>query len=144
MIPYSELLLDTNTVSELSKPRPNARVVAYFQRVRRSRAFISVLTLGELRKGVAQQAMRHPNSPDRLERWLQQLEADFAERVLAVDRSIAHLWGELSSQRTRPVIDTLLAATARRHGLTLVTRNTRDMEDTGVPLYNPWGDPDLD
>lgn len=131
-------------MSEFSKPRPNGRVITFFRRIKPTSAFLSVLTVGELRKGVAQHATRHPGGPNSHERWLNHMESDFAERILVVDRDVAHLWGGLSSQRTRPVVDTLIAATALHHGLTLVTRNTRDVEDTGVLLFNPWGDPDLD
>ena len=70
--------------------------------------------------------------------WVDRLETDFADRVLDVNQQIARLWGELSADRSRPAVDTLLAATAIHHGLTLVTRNVRDVQDTPVVLHNPW------
>jgi predicted nucleic acid-binding protein len=73
-----------------------------------------------------------------LQVWVAEIEKAFNDRLLGVDASIAHLWGRITSDRTRPPIDCLIAATALHHGLTLVTRNTRDFADTGVLLLNPW------
>ena len=81
---------------------------------------------------------RHDRVAVRLSEWIDQLEFSYRDRVLAIDRETARIWGELSADRTRPVVDTLLVATAIRHRLVLVTRNVRDMDDTPVQLHNPW------
>jgi predicted nucleic acid-binding protein len=97
-----------------------------------------VLTLGELRKGVEARRRTDPLIADQLGAWVDGIETTFADRVLAVDAAVARLWGELSARRSLPVVDTLIAATAVGRGLTLVTRNTRDVAMTGVRLLNPW------
>jgi predicted nucleic acid-binding protein len=133
-------LLDTNFVSEARKPRPDRGVLAFIQSNDPNSAFISVLTLGELRKGVAAKRLRDPdlNAVTQLAAWVEGLEVGFADRILGIDLAVARLWGEWSAQRPRPVVDTLLAATAVVHDLTLVTRNIRDVRDTPVKLYDPW------
>lgn len=102
------------------------------------RTYLSVLSLGELRKGIAVRAKRDPHGARSLEQWVERLETEYADRVLGVDQAIARTWGELTATRSRPVVDTLLAATAMHHKLLLVTRNTRDIEDTPVLFCNPW------
>jgi predicted nucleic acid-binding protein len=131
-------LLDTNFVSETRRPRPNAGVTDFLLEHSPSHTFISVLTLGELRKGVATRRARDPGAAETLARWVDQLEADYSEQLIPVDRAIARLWGELSAGRPIPIVDTLIAATALVHDLTLVTRNVRDVAGTGVGLLNPW------
>ena len=100
--------------------------------------YISPLTLGELRKGAALQAKRGLPTAQALAEWVDGLEEQYFHRLLPVDLPIARIWGELEATRTRPVVDTLLAATAIHHRLTLVTRNVRDVQDTPVLLHNPW------
>ncbi len=100
--------------------------------------YVSPLTLGELRKGAALQAKRNLQSAQALAVWIDGLEARYLQRLLAVDLPVARIWGELEATRTRPAVDTLLAATAIHHGLTLVTRSVRDVQDTPVLLHNPW------
>jgi toxin FitB len=132
-------LLDTNLISETRKLRADEGVMAFLAAVDSAGLFLSVLTLGELRKGV--EAKRQSNDAAtvaRLEAWVDDIETTFADRVLPVDVAAARLWGELSARRSLPVIDTLIAATAIIRGLTLVTRNTRDVAATGVPLFDPW------
>lgn len=131
-------LLDTNLISETRKLRADAGVMAFLAAADSAGLFLSVLTLGELRKGV--EAKRHSDSVTaaRLAAWADDIETTFADRVLPVDGAAARLWGELSARRSLPVIDTLIAATAITRGLTLVTRNTRDVAATGVPLVDPW------
>jgi toxin FitB len=131
-------LLDTNFVSEARKPRPNTGVAAFLIETNSARSFISALTLGELRKGVAAQRARDSRAADRLAEWVDQLEGVYSERILPVDSAIARIWGELSARRSLPVVDTLLAATALAHDLALVTRNVRDVTATGVQVINPW------
>jgi len=133
-------LFDTNLVSETRKPRPDAGVIAFLQDTEPSSVFISVLTIGELRKGIFGKQLRDPdpNVASRLTAWVEGLEVSFAERILGIDSAAAKLWGEWSGQRQRPVVDTLLAATAVVHDLTLVTRDTRDVRGIPVRLHDPW------
>jgi predicted nucleic acid-binding protein len=131
-------LLDTNVISETRKSRADGGVIDFLSAADEARLFVSVLTLGELRKGVAAKRRTDPAAADQLGTWVDGIETIFADRVLPVDGVTARRWGELSANRSLPVIDTLIAATAISHGLTLVTRNTRDVETVGVPVVNPW------
>jgi len=131
-------LLDTNVVSETRKNRPDSGVTAFLTAADSAGLFLSVLTLGELRKGVEARRKTDPLAADRLGAWVDTIETEFADRLLCVDAATAKVWGELSAGRSLPVIDTLIAATAIRHGVTLVTRNTGDFESTGAPLVDPW------
>lgn len=135
-----EYLLDTNLLSETRKKRADAGVLAFLEAADASSLYLSVLTLGELRKGVAKKMRENAEEAQRLAGWVDGLEYSFAERILGIDAGAARLWGEWSSERPRPVVDTLLAATAAQHGLTLVTRNLRDMQGIPVKLLNPWKD----
>jgi len=131
-------LLDTNVISETRKTRADSGVTAFLSAADAAGLFLSVLTLGELHKGVAAKRRIDPVAADRLGAWVDGIATSFADRVLPVDAAAARLWGELSAHRSLPVIDTLIAATAMSHGLTLVTRNRSDVESTGVPLVDPW------
>ena len=135
-----QYLLDTNVLSETRKKQADERVMAFLSAVEPSALYISVLTLGELRKGVTHKGRFDPEAAKRLEFWVEGLEESFADRILGIDLATARLWGELSGQRPRPVIDTLLAATAVVHGLTLVTRNSSDVEDIALKVLDPWLD----
>ena len=134
----AKYLLDTNAISEPPKPRPNSTVLSFFHAVPLSSLYFSVLTLGELRKGVLVKRRNDPLMANRFELWIDSLEQTYADRILPIDKATAALWGELSADRTRPAVDTLLAATAILHNLTLVTRNTRDVQDLPVRVLNPW------
>lgn len=131
-------LLDTNIVSETRKRLADERVIGFLNAIESARLFLSVLTLGELRKGVAAKFAAHPNAATELGAWVDTIESTFADRVLPVSALTARRWGELSAGRKLPVIDTLIAATALTHDLILVTRNTRDVSATGVKTINPW------
>jgi len=133
-------LLDTNFVSEARRPRPNPGVVAFLRANNPDRSFVSAMTIGELRKGVAAQRVRDAINADRLADWVNRFEAEYAERIIPVDRAVARIWGELSAGRPLPVVDTLIAATALAHDLTVVTRNVRDVAATGANVLNPWSD----
>ena len=133
-----QYLLDTNILSETRKKQANERVMSFLSTAEPSALFISVLSLGELRKGVALKIRSDADAAKRLGAWVDGLEYSFGERILGVDAAIARQWGELSAQRSRPVVDTLLAATALVHKLTLVTRNISDVHDLGVKLLDPW------
>ena len=132
-------LLDTNILSELRKAKRCDRGVAeWFSSIDDDELFLSVLTVGELRRGIALIQRRDPKSASHLDNWLHGIIDRFQERILPIDKKIAEEWGRLSSRRTLPVIDGLLAATARVHGLSLVTRNTKDVAGTGVAHLNPF------
>ena len=131
-------LLDTNVVSETRKKHPDSGVTAFLAAADSAGLFLSVLTLGELRKGVEARRKTDPVAADQLSGWVDTIETEFADRLLSVDAATARLWGELSAGRSLPVIDTIIAATAIRHGITLVTRNADDFESTGAPLFDPW------
>ena len=133
-----QYLLDTNILSETRKKQANERVISFLSAAEPSALFISVLSLGELRKGVALKMRSDADAAKRLGAWVDGLEYSFGDRILGVDAAIARQWGELSAQRSRPVVDTLLAATAVVHKLTLVTRNISDVHDLGVKLLDPW------
>ena len=137
----SGFLLDTNIISELVRPKPEPKVTAWVGSTDENLLHLSVLTLGEIRKGVV--SLKDAARRVALEAWLDSdLVLRFAGRVLAVDQPVADRWGRLTAQvgskSPLPVIDGLLAATALHHNLTLVTRNTEDVAATGVPLFNPW------
>lgn len=135
----SELyLFDTNFVSELRKPKPQSSVIAFHQDVDDAAMYVSVMTLGELRRGAELKFRNDATGGQALGRWVASVEASFGDRIVPVDREVADVWGRLMAQRSRPVVDTLIAATAIVHGMTLVTRNVRDVQDTGVRLVDPW------
>ena len=132
-------LLDTNVLSELRRKRPDPRVVKWFEDRPRALLYLSVLTLGEIRKGI--ESLQETQRKQVLIDWLEvDLPQYFLGRLLDVDVPVADRWGRLMSEAARPLpaIDGLLAATALRHDLTLVTRNTKDFENLGVRLLNPW------
>ena len=131
-------LLDTSLISETRKLRADPGVMAFLSAADSAGLYLSVLTLGELRKGVEAKRRSDSVAATRLGAWVDDIETIFADRVLPVDGAAARLWGELSARRSLPVIDTLIAATAITRNLTLVTRNTRDVAATGVPLLDPW------
>ncbi len=131
-------LLDTNVISEIRKRQPNAAVLDFLKALRPERTFLSVLTVGELRKGAVLRALQDPRAARVISDWIDSVTEAYGDRILGIDLPTARLWGELNADRTRPAIDTLLAATAMHHRLTLATRNVRDVQDTGVVLHNPW------
>lgn len=136
-------LVDTNVLSELRRKQADARVLAWFAARSAQSLFLSVLTLGEIRKGIAALGSAQVDAARRqaLSDWLEvDLPTFFLGRVLSVDAAVADRWGFLQAQAGRPLpaIDSLLAATALQHSLTLVTRNVRDFAGQGVSLVNPW------
>ena len=138
----NEFLVDTNIASELFRPSPHPGVADWMKRQDRNSLFMSVVNLGELRKGLTILAPSHRR--DQLKEWLETgLIPWFGNRILPVTQPIAERWGALDGQRQlagRPLdtADGLIAATALEHNLTLVTRNTKDFARLGVKLLNPW------
>jgi predicted nucleic acid-binding protein len=132
-------LIDTNIISEVRKgPRCNANVAAWFAAIDEGDLFLSVLVLGEIRKGIELARPRDPAKAKALEVWLAAVDGAFGERILPVDRAVADLWGRMSGRRPISTVDGLLAATASVHGLTLVTRNEADVARLGAKVLNPF------
>lgn len=134
-------LLDTNVLSELRRKQADRHVVAWFAGRSAQSLFLSVLTLGEIRKGIAALGLVDATRRQALSDWLEvDLPTFFLGRVLGVDAAVADRWGGLQARAGRPLpaIDSLLAATALQHNLTLVTRNVRDFAGLGLNLVNPW------
>ncbi len=135
-------LLDTNIPSELTRDRPDPHVSAFLRELNPTEIFLSVLTIGEISKGIA----IVPPGPrrDRLQRWLEQdLRSWFGERIIPVTEPVAELWGRMAGAarlqgKPLAVVDGLIAATASHHRLIVVTRNTADFKDLGLSLVNPW------
>ena len=134
-------LLDTNVLSELRRKQPNTGVSAWFAQRPASSLYLSVLTLGELRKGI--DGVKDAALRLALSDWLQtDMSMFFMGRVLSIDEHVADRWGQLvaAAGRPLPAIDSLLAATALVHGLHMVTRNAKDFEGLGLDVINPWAD----
>lgn len=132
-------LIDTNVVSDLRRgDRAPASLVEWFDAQPSSALFLSVVTLGEIRQGIEQLRGRDARQAAGLGRWLGGLVQFYEDRLLYIDGAVAEEWGRLRAQRSAPVVDALLAATARVHRLTLVTRNVRDFNALSVRLLNPY------
>lgn len=132
-------LLDTNIVSDLRRPtRSHAGLQAWFTDQAPDALYLSVITLGEIRQGIEQLRRRDVRQAQVLGRWLDDLTRLYGDRLLPIDGLVADEWGRLRAVRTLPVVDTLLAATARVHELTLVTRNNKDFAGLGVTVLNPY------
>lgn len=132
-------LLDTNIISETIRRTPNKAVIAWLDQLPAGALYVSVLTMGEIRKGV--EAVADGRRREKLRLWLEhELPAWFEGRVLTVDLAVADRWGRLLAEMGRPVpsIDSLLAATALHHELRLVTRNARDFDYPGLDVINPF------
>lgn len=132
-------LLDTNVVSELTRRRPDRKVLAWFDDTDDAHLHLSVLSLGEIRKGV--QMLPHGAKREELSRWLEvALPEWFETRLLAITAQVAATWGSLLADlgRPAPAIDSLLAATALHHGLAVVTRNVTDFDFPGLAVVDPW------
>ena len=137
------LLLDTCVVSELNLSQPNSLVEAAVEQIGMDDLYLSVITLGEIRKGISML----PQGRRRLdfEQWLARVAAQFANRILDIDVGTAYIWGDLSARpafrgRATLSLDLLIAATALNHGMVVMTRNTKDFRETGVPILDPWQD----
>jgi predicted nucleic acid-binding protein len=134
-------LLDTNVVSELFKPQPNPNVIAFYDSLAPDAIFLSVMTIGEISKGI--ERLEEGSKRRELLEWRNTIERDYAIRILPIDSEVAQIWGEITAQAKKlhvdlPVVDGLIAATALRHGMHVITRNTKDFEITKALTINPW------
>lgn len=132
-------LLDTNVISELRKgDRADAAVRSWFESIDDEEIFLSVLTIGEIRQGIERIRRRDPDSAASLDSWLDRVVDTHRDRLVGIDRLIAEEWGRMNAPDPLPVIDGLMAATAKVSGHTLATRNVSDVERTGVELVDPF------
>ncbi len=132
-------LIDTNIISEVRKGSGcNPNVANWYEKIEDASLYLSVLVLGEIRKGIERTRPKDNAKANALETWLVAVDKAFGERILPVDRAVAHEWGRLNASRPLPVIDSLLAATAKIHRMTLVTRNTADIAGLDVHVLNPF------
>lgn len=134
-------LLDTGIVSEARRPRGSPHVKRWLASVPGRELFLSVLVLSEVRQGVERLGRRDPAQAAGFDAWLSRLETEYADRLLPVTVAVAQEWGRMNVADPLPVVDSLLAATAKVHGMTLVTRNTADVAVTGVSMLNPFDPP---
>lgn len=133
-------LLDTNVISELRKAAPNRQVAAWQARNASAEVYLSTFVVGEIRQGIEQVRPRDPQQALALEVWLAGLVHAYRDRILPVTTEVAQEWGQFNARLRPPVVDGLMAATAKVHRLTLVTRNVADVAATGVRLVNPFAD----
>ncbi len=131
-------LLDTVTLSELRRRHRDRSVVAWFERQRSTELFLSVISISEIERGLAQQHQRNPLFAGALADWLDSVLALYGERILPFELQAARRFGRLSAALGNDNADLMIAATALEHGLTLVTRNVSDFEPTGVAVLNPF------
>jgi predicted nucleic acid-binding protein len=134
-----KFLIDTNIISEVRKNAAcDPNVAAWYASVGDDELYLSVLVIGEIRKGIELARRRDPAKATALERWLTEVDAAFGERIVSIDRPVADAWGRMSARRPVPVIDGLLAATAEVHDMMLVTRNDADAAGLGAKVLNPF------
>jgi toxin FitB len=132
-------LLDTNIVSEVRKGGDcNPHVAAWYDSIDEESIYLSVLVLGEIRKGIDRARSTNPTGARALEKWLSALSRSFADRILPIDLAIADEWGRMSARRPVSTVDALLAATAKVNQMMLATRNVADVADLGAKIFNPF------
>jgi toxin FitB len=131
-------VLDTNVISELRQREPDPNVAAWYDTVTSAEIYISALTIGEIRLGIERLRRKDTAQADRLEQWLQGLRAVYRDHIVDIDIDVAEEWGRLNIPDPLPVIDGLIAASAKIRGWTLVTRNTADLARCAVTLLNPF------
>jgi predicted nucleic acid-binding protein len=132
-------LIDTNIISEVRKgERCDRNVAAWFASMDDADIYLSVLVVGEIRKGVERARASNPAQARALEKWLTTVIASFGERILAIDQAVADEWGRMAAKRPVSTVDALLAATAKVHRMRLATRNVADVADLGADYVNPF------
>ncbi len=129
-------LLDTNVISELAKKRPNRYVLKWFATT--PNCWLSVLSIGEMLRGARRLSVRDPKRAALIETWVQSVRSSYANNLLTIDEGVMEEWARLPTSRTLPVVDSLIAATAKFQNLTVVTRNVTDFADLDVPVFNPF------
>lgn len=135
-------LIDTNVISEIRKrDRCDPRVAAWYSSLDDEAIYLSVLVLGEIRRGIERVRPTDPAQARALEAWLNQVNRSFADRILPVDHAVADAWGRMSAARPLSTVDALLAATAKVNGMTLVTRNSADVRGLDISVLNPFDGP---
>jgi predicted nucleic acid-binding protein len=131
-------LLDTNVVSEIRRSHPDPAVVRWVHQQVPGSTYLSVMTVGEIRRGIEHLSRRDPVQAQRLESWFTGIQIEFRGRILPITGNIAEEWARLMVPNPLPIMDAFIVATARMHGLTLVTRNTADVARTGIAVLNPF------
>ncbi len=134
-------LLDTDVLSALRKRQRDACVVAWVERQRTADLFVSVVSIGEIERGIAMQHAKDPGFAGAVAAWLDRVLTLYGDRILPFELHVARRWGQLSAAIGNDSADLMIAATALEHGLTVVTRNVAHFEPTGVPTLNPFGPP---
>ena len=136
----SGFLVDTNVLSDLRRRRPNPGVLEWFDETDEALLHLSVITLGEIKRGTERLRRHDPVQAVNLDRWLESLQLRYADRIHPIDEAVALRWGELGIHQPISVADGLIAATALHHGLTVVTRNTSDFAPNSIPIFNPFAE----
>jgi predicted nucleic acid-binding protein len=131
-------LIDTVVLSELRKNQRDPGLKAWFDQQRTTELFVSVISIGEIERGIARQVVGNPDFAAALAEWLDRLLALYSERILPFDLQAARRWGLLSATLGNDSVDLMIAATGLEHGLTVVTRNAADFEPTGIPVLDPF------
>jgi len=132
-------LIDTNVISEVRKgARCNPHVAGWYETIDDASIYLSVLVLGEIRRGIERARAKDPTRARALESWLAAITKSFTDRILPVDQTVADEWGRMSAKRPVSTVDALLAATAKVHRMTLVTRNISDVADLGAEILDPF------
>ena len=132
-------LIDTNIISEVRKgARCDANVAQWYDSIDDAAIYLSVLVLGEIRKGVERARTTDPDQARALEKWLVTVRGSFAERILPIDQAVADEWGRMTAKRPVSTVDALLAASAKVHGMTLATPNLSDVIGLGAKVINPF------
>lgn len=132
------ILLDTVTVSETSKRSPSSHVIAWLRRQQPRALYLSVVTVGEIERGIEMVESRDLAAARRLRGWHEQLQSAYADRLVVFDVECALIWGSLSGRFKRTDRDLMIAATALRHGWSIATRNVTDFEGLGIDVIDPW------
>ena len=133
-----QYLLDTNIISEIVKTTPHPSVETWYEKIEEEDLFLSVITVGEIRKGVELKRQSDRKRAAALDRMLERLHTEYAARLLPIDNAVADEWGRLAVVNAHHSIDRLFVATASVHGMTLVTRNTKHVAMYDVPVLNPF------
>ena len=131
-------LIDTDVLSALRRRDRHPELVRWLQAQRTADLYLSAVTVGEIERGIARQQRRDPSFARELSLWLDRVLAWYGDRILGVDVPTARRWGRLSGDLGHDRADLIIAATALEHGLTVVTRNLKHFEPTGVPVFNPF------